>query len=57
MIISQHICPHCHREFTCTPAQAQPIETPCLADDCISYDPDRDLEIKMGFKELVRRDN
>lgn len=57
MNTSQHFCPYCRRSFTCTPAQEQPQESPCLADDCISYDPARDLEIKMGYKEPVRTDH
>lgn len=54
---STHICPACEREFTCTPPQQQERVTPCLAEDCITYDPNRDLDIRWGFKKPVRRDN
>ena len=54
---SVHICPYCKREYQCNPAQDQPKKSPCLADDCISYDPERDLDIKMGYKEPVRKDH
>lgn len=57
MSISRHFCSYCNRSFTCVPAQDQPHESPCLADDCISYDPLRDLDLKMGFKEPCRTDN
>jgi len=54
---SDHVCPDCNRQFTCTPEQDQPRISPCLADDCISYDPERDLDIKWGFKKPCRTDN
>lgn len=51
---SNHVCPDCGREYTCTPEQDIPYVSPCFTADCISYDPDRDVDIKMGFKEDPR---
>ena len=49
--ISEHTCKDCGREFTLCPADTDgTFGDKCLADDCISYDPDRDAEIRMGFK-------
>lgn len=50
--VSKHVCAACKRPFTLTPAAtSEEFGNECLADDCISYDPDRDAEIAMGFKE------
>lgn len=50
--VSSHICEDCGRPFTlCPPDDKGTFGNKCLADDCISYDPDRDVEIQMGFKK------
>lgn len=48
--VSRHVCEDCGRPFTLCPA-SDTFGNKCLADDCISYDPARDAEILMGFKD------
>lgn len=56
MPISVHVCEDCGEEFTVCPPGGEDWGG-CLADTCISYDPKRDGDILMGFKDAVRIDN
>lgn len=53
--VTYRICGHCKRPFTICPAvgDKEGWEN-CLADDCASYEPNRDVDI---FWEDVRRDD
>ena len=54
--ISVHKCSDCGEEFTVCPPAGEDWGG-CMADTCISYDPKRDGDIFMGFKEAVRIDH
>lgn len=49
--VSKHVCTTCHRPFTLCPASTGAFGDNCLADDCASYDPKRDIDLMLGFKE------
>lgn len=49
--ISKHVCATCQRPFTLCPASDGAFGDNCVADDCASYDPKRDIDLMLGFKE------
>jgi len=53
---SDHICPDCGQRFTVTPAASDDWGG-CLAPDCKSYDPSRDLSdrFKIDRRPTVRQ--
>lgn len=51
--VSVSICTSCNREFSVCPVPKEPWPE-CLADDCASYDPARDVDRFFG---LVVRDD
>ena len=50
--VSMNICKACGCKFTLCPPN--PIENECLAEECSSYDPNRDVD---KFFDKIRRDD
>lgn len=57
VLVSHHVCQGCGRDFTVIPAaKSEEGWEGCMAPDCGSYDPDRDVDkmLEEGSVELIK---